>query len=99
MTKKIHLAASLLLVVLAVFLSGCEIGSGKGSSTEETVVERPGVTLKGKLVQAAGKYFLQANGKDTEIYSRKVDLMPKVGTEIEVFGEFSGTTLFVDEIK
>lgn len=99
MTKKIHLAASLLLVVLAVFLSGCEMGSGKGASTEETVVERPGVSLKGKLVQAAGKYFLQANGKDTEIFSRKIDLMPKVGMDIEVYGEFSGTTLFVDEVK
>ena len=66
---------------------------------KEMVQERPGVTLKGKVVQAAGKYFLQSAGKDTEITSRRVDLMPMVGKEVEVHGEFSGTTLYLDSIK
>lgn len=98
--KRTGLYIGLLLVSFSVVFSACSLNAGSEStSNSETVEERPGVTMKGKIVQAAGKYFLQSGGKDTEVTSRRIDLMPMVGKEVEVHGEFSGTTLYLDSIK
>lgn len=103
MTKKMRALAGLTLLGAAIVFSGCELAGSKNSvtvdMTKETTEERPGVTLTGTVVQAAGKYFLQTNGKDTEITSRRIDLMPFVGKNVEVHGEFSGTTLYLDSVK
>ena len=104
MTKKVRLLTSVAIFGAAVVFSGCELGDSGTRSvtvdmTNETTEERPGVTLTGVVVQAAGKYFLQTNGRDTEITSRRIDIMPFVGKSVEVHGEFSGTTLYLDAIK
>lgn len=103
MTKKMRALASLTLLGTAMVFSGCELAGSNNSvtvdMTEKVTEERPGVTLTGTVVQAAGKYFLQTNGKDTEITSRRIDLMPFVGKSVEVHGEFSGTTLYLDSVK
>lgn len=87
------------LVVFGVLLSGCEMGDNLPQNQEMLAPERPGVTLKGKLSASGNTYFVSDGAKTTEITSRKVDLKSKVGSEVEVYGEFSGTTLYVDEIK
>lgn len=89
----------LALVASGLLLSGCEMGRNSSDSQETMVLERPGVTLKGKVSEGGGKLFLQSEGKTTEIVSKKVDLKSRVGTEVEVYGEFSGTTLYVDEVN
>jgi hypothetical protein len=99
MTKKFHLFTGAAIIALAVILSGCELGKNGSESQEVLMPERPGVTLKGRLSTAGNKYFVSEGAKNTEIVSKKIDLKSRVGTEIEVYGEFSGTTLYVDEIK
>ncbi len=99
MTKKMRLFAGAGLVICSVVFSACSLGESNTSEVAQEEQERPGVVLTGKLVQAAGKYFLQTNGKDTEITSRRIDLMPFVGKNVEIHGEFSGTTLYLDSIK
>ncbi|OGD83145.1 hypothetical protein A2572_03800 [Candidatus Collierbacteria bacterium RIFOXYD1_FULL_40_9] len=101
MTKKMGVLAGVGMVVAALTFSGCELVKGENSVTVDMTEneERPGVTLTGTVVQASGKFFLQTGGRDTEITSRRIDLMPHVGKSVEVHGEFSGTTLYLDSIK
>ena len=99
MTKRVHLLAGVVLVAFGTLLSGCEMGKSSSQSQEVLAPERPGVTLKGNLIMTGDKFFIKNESKMTEITSKKVDLKSKVGTEIEVYGEFSGTTLYVDELK
>lgn len=99
MTRNFKLYTGLLLVLFTLGFSACTMNNASTDQVSQEVVERPGVTLNGKLVQAAGKYFLQSGGKDTEVTSRRIDLMQWVGKEVEVHGEYSGTTLYLDSIK
>lgn len=99
LTRKSHIYAGLMLVAFSFVFSACSLSTNQSEPTQEIAEERPGVTIKGKLVQAAGKYFLQSGGKDTEVTSRRIDLMQWVGKEVEVHGEYSGTTLYLDSIK
>lgn len=88
-----------MVVVLGLVLSGCGVSSGTSNSQESAVSERPEVTLKGTLIAVGEKFFIKNSNKTTEVTSRKIDLKSKVGTEVEVFGEFSGTTLFIDALR
>ena len=83
---------------LGVVLGGCVCGPA--ATQVETVAESPMKTIKG-TIRAVGNSFLvdESNGKNTEVTSRKIDLGKYVGQEVELTGEFSGTTLYVDEIK
>lgn len=100
MNKKARLLTSLTILTFGIFLSGCEIGKNDQSSASvETVSERPGVTIKGKLTAGGGKFFVGDGSKTTEVISKKVDLNSKIGMSVEVYGEFSGTTLYVDELR
>ena len=99
MTKRVHLLAGVALVAFGALLSGCEMGKSSSQSQEVLAPERPGVTLKGNLIMTGDKFFIKNESKMTEITSKKVDLKSRVGTETEVYGEFSGTTLYVDELK
>ncbi len=99
MTKRIRLFTGVAIVGLAIALSGCELGKNTSDSQEVLMPERPGVTVKGKMTTAGAKYFVNDGVKNTEITSKKVDLKSRVGTNVEVYGEFSGTTLYVDEMK
>lgn len=99
MTKRTHLLIGSTLVLFGVLLSGCEMGKSSPQSQEVLAPERPGVTLKGNLIMTGDKFFIKNESKMTEITSKKVELKSRVGTEIEVYGEFSGTTLYVDEVR
>lgn len=99
MAKKTHLIVGATLVVFGVLLSGCELGKSTSGMQDVGISERPGVTLKGKLTSTGEKYFVKSETKTTEVTSRKLDLKSRVGSDVEVYGEFSGTTLYVDEMK
>lgn len=87
------------MITFAVLLSGCELGKNNSDAQDTMVVERPGVTIKGKLSFAGDKFFISSQGKSTEVASKKINLTTKVGQEVEIYGEFSGTTLYADEVK
>ncbi len=99
MSKKIRVLTGAAIIAFAVVLSGCEMGKSSAESQEVLVSERPGVTIKGVLTSAGNLFYIKEGTKTTEVTSKKVDLKSKVGTTVEVYGEFSGTTLYVDEIK
>lgn len=98
MSRKIRIMIGVGLVASSVIFSACSLTDKQVVDTK-TVDERPGVTVKGTLVEVAGKYFLKSSGKDTEVNSKRVDLKSYVDTEVELHGEFSGTTLYVDSAK
>lgn len=104
MSKKTRILTGLTLLLATLAFSGCELSEKRSSITvdmtkEDTSEDRPGVSLTGMVVEATGRFFLRTNGKDTEITSRKIDIVPYVGKNVEVHGEFSGTTLYLDSIK
>lgn len=96
--NKIRLTTLSAVLGLGLVLSGC-VG---GPSTEpvDTVAESPVKTIKGEIRVAGNSFFIdEGTGRSTEIISRKLDLGSYIGNSVEVTGEFSGTTLYVDEIK
>ena len=97
MTKKM----SILVVVLslAVILGGCIFDPQPTSNVGGVDSERPITILKGKVVKTGATYSLVSGAKATEITSKKVDLNTYNLKEVEVTGEFSGTTLYIDSIK
>ncbi len=83
------------ILLSGVLLGGC----GPVAETTEVVVESPTQTFTGTVSGTGPNYAITVNGKMTEITSRKVDLSKYVGKTATVTGEFSGTTLYVDEAK
>ncbi len=65
----------------------------------DMTTESPTQSFTGSVTGAGDKYSITSNGRLIEITSRKVDLSKYVGTEVTVVGEFSGTTLYVDEVN
>jgi hypothetical protein len=91
--KKIFLVSGVL--VSALVLSGCSLVA----QPADVATESPVVTIRGKVMVAGEKVSIVEGAKTTEITSRKLDLKQYNGKEVEVTGEFSGTTLFVDSVK
>lgn len=91
--KKSLLVSGVLLSALV--LGGCSLVA----QPADVATESPVVTIAGKVMVAGEKVSIVENGKTTEITSRKIDLKQYNGKEVSVTGEFSGTTLFVDEVK
>ncbi len=95
--KKVFGMTPLIAVLgLGVLLGGC--GSLPASQTN-TVEESPVKTLTGKVVVAGNVIELNNNGIMTQITSRTIDLTKYIGQTVSVTGQFSGTTLYVDELK
>lgn len=82
---------------LGVLLGGCLGQSLAPADSIET--ESPVKTLSGKLVVAGSTFELNNNGIMTQITSRTIDLTKYNGQTVSVTGQFSGTTLYVDELK
>ena len=97
MTKKI--GVFVVLLSLSVILGGCSLGTQSTGEVNEEVLERPVTVLKGKVVKTGTTYSLVSGSKATEITSKKIDLNSFNLKEVEVTGEFSGTTLYVDSIQ
>jgi len=96
--KKINGLMITTVLGLGIILGGC--AGGPAATPDDTVAESPIRTIKGTIRIAGRSIFIdEGNGKSTEVTSRKVDLGEYIGQEVEVTGEFSGTTLYVDEIK
>lgn len=85
------------VVGFSLFLGGCVGGPAK--QTDNTIAESPVVTITGKITVAGAKILIDRNGVPTEITSRKLDLASYNGKEAQVTGQFSGTVLYVDEVK
>ena len=83
------------VLVSGLFLSGCSLVAQPANVQTES----PVVTITGKVLVAGDMINITSSGKVTEITSRKVDLKLYNGKEVTVTGEYSGTTLFVDEVK
>ena len=95
--KKVYGLTVLMVLGLGIALGGCVGGPTK--QTSDTMAESPVKTLTGK-VRVSGKTIdIENQGILTEITSRKVDLTQYNGKEVSVTGQFSGSTLYVDEVK
>jgi hypothetical protein len=53
----------------------------------------------GTITVSGEKIILMSGKKGVEITSRKLDLNQYDGKEVTVVGEYSGTVLYVDEVK
>ena len=87
----------LMVLGLGVALGGCAIGPAK--QTQDMVAESPIKTLTGTITIAGKTVNISKGGVVTEITSRRVDLTQYNGKEVSVTGQFSGSTLYVDEIQ
>ena len=97
MTKRKTLLLSSLLVVASIFFGGC---SAFVAEPADVTSESPDVTLTGNLIQAGTIFSLNVVGKaPIELDSRQVSLKDYVGKTVTVTGQYSGTTLFVSQIK
>lgn len=85
------------VLAFSLVFGGCSLASSK--PTTDVKVESPVVNLTGKVTVSGETVSISANGKITQIASRKVDLKKLDGQNVTVTGEFSGTTLYVDEVK
>ncbi|MBI2325799.1 hypothetical protein HYU91_00200 [Candidatus Collierbacteria bacterium] len=96
MTKRKTLLLSSLLAS-SIFFGGC---SAFVAQPADTTSESPDVTLTGSLIQAGTIFSLNVVGKaPVELDSRQVSLKDYVDKTVTVTGQYSGTTLFVSQIK
>jgi len=82
-------------LVCSLLLSGCSLVA----QPADVATESPTTTITGKVTVAGEMISIMNNGLSTEITSRKIDLKEFDGKTVSVVGEFSGTTLYVDEVK
>lgn len=90
--KKLGIA---LTVLIAIFLSGC-------SKENTTSQGKQVITKTGKIQALKGDdytHILITSGENVKLNSYTVKLDDYLGKEIEVQGEYSGDTLFVDTVK
>jgi len=87
----------LLMLLMAVVLGGCSLG---GSQTGGEIGGLPS-TLTGTILtnKGAGAFVMQTDAGLVEVHSGNVALDNYVGQKVSVSGEYSGTTLYVDEIQ
>ena len=83
------------LVLCGFVISGCSLIAGPADLDEET----PRVVLTGTIVGVGDKFTLVGQSENVDLYSRKVDLIDYDGKTVTVEGEYSGSTLFVDQVK
>lgn len=88
------------ILFLGIFLAGgCVPGGGQTSEAEVSSVNQ---TRQGVLSQGVGPglYVLQVSpGVIVELHDGNVSLAEYVGQSVKVTGQFSGTTLYVDEVE
>jgi len=87
---------AVLVVVMGLILGGC---IGSVTKPGGVAPESPRKEIVGVMSAKGDKTYIVSEGKSIDIYSRKVDLTVYDGKKVTVVGEYSGTTLFVDEIR
>lgn len=88
-----------LLIVFSILLSGCfHVPTPRSATTAESINE----TRTGRLNKGVteGQYILVSGpGQTIELHDGASSLEPYVGQSIEVTGQFSGSTLYVDSVR
>lgn len=92
MSKKLLFGS---LIIGGLLFGGC----GLVAQPADTETESPVQTITGKIGGVGAAMSITSNGKLIEITSRKIDLSKYSGQEVTVVGEFSGSTLYVDEVR
>ncbi|OGL52213.1 hypothetical protein A3K55_00145 [Candidatus Shapirobacteria bacterium RBG_13_44_7] len=82
-------------VFLGLLISGMVLGGCGGNKAKESVVTKEG-QLKTKV---GSEYILDTGEELVNITSNKVNLDDYLKKTIRVMGMFSGSTLYVDEIR
>jgi len=82
-------------LVISLLLGGCAVSTPTNVSFETSPVQ----SIQGVVSESGGKFLILSGKKSIEITSRKLDLKQYVGQQVTVTGEYSGTTLYVDEVK
>jgi len=85
------------VIGFGVLLGGC--AGAPAVKQPDVVAESPVVSISGLISVSGDKIFILKDYVSTEITSRKIDLKQYDGQSIEVTGEFSGTTLYVDSVN
>lgn len=85
----------LIVMICGLVLSGCGLATTKPTTVEDKIVTRSG-EIKTKV---GDEYLLQTSDEIVNITSNKINLDNYIKKKIEVTGMFSGSTLYVDEIK
>lgn len=83
------------VIASSLFLGGCSLVS----QPTEVSVESPTTIITGKIIVSGDMVTITSSGKVIEITSRKIDLKNYNGRDVTVWGEYSGTTLFVDKVE
>lgn len=86
----------------SLFLAGCgaQTPSTTGAESSPSPTADPGFTrLTGELQMNGETGILRTETGDVPVESLKVDLSQHNGRTVTVTGKYSGTTLFVSQIK
>lgn len=90
-----------LTLVSSIFFTGCLPQSSDTSNSEESTSDaRVGETTLTGEISASGNVAVLTteDGEAVTIESYAFELLDYVGKKVEVTGEYSGNTLFVDDI-
>lgn len=82
-------------LILSILLGGCTLIA----QPADIKTEDPRQIITGKILVSGDRVTITSNGKVIEITSRKLDLKQYNGKDVTIFGEYSGTTLYVDDVK
>lgn len=89
-----------ILLVLVIFVSGMLLSSCGQTSTSQEKISNNIVTKTGTLTIKSGEeYLLKTSDGIVNMVSTKVNLDNYMKKKVTVTGMFSGSTLYVDEIK
>ena len=84
------------LLGLGLVMGGC----GQAAPTTETKMTENVVEKTGELKTKVGdEYVFQSGGELINVTSSKIDLDAYMGKKITISGMYSGSTLYIDEIR
>lgn len=95
----------IILIILggALLVGGFVVLNFKNVASNTTQYDNPAVTLTGtvKLTTTTVEYsyLLLGSDKSTPITSSKIDIKKYVDKKVAVVGQYSGSTLYVDQIR
>ena len=87
------------VLVLGLVLGGCILTGGQNAATDVAEINQ---TRQGVLSQGTGSglYVLQVSpGVVVELHDGNASLAQYMGQSVKVTGQFSGTTLYVDQVE
>lgn len=89
--------------ILSVFVLGLVLaGCSHGATTTETDLTAVNEEFEGKIVQGIGEdnyQLIMGPGEILELRRGNSDLSVFLNQEVRVTGQFSGSTLYVDEVN